>query len=193
MKDPWVAKHSMVDPTKLHAIGVVAISWNAVETIWELLLWELTDVPPETGQRLTRGMGIMTLIQNAVEITERKGFGTHQSLKDAAQYTTICNTNRNGLVHAQVFSAGLTTGRSKKATLLRQPIDDDIKTIRKVAEDVIRLRNHLLKVLWYLVDTRSSNPKNLSLPGKLPPPIDLASESQKMRNKHPARPRSSRS
>ena len=193
MNDPWIAARSPVDAAKLHAIGVVAMSWNLVESMWEQILWEYFNVSPNHGHLLTRGMGIVTIMGNVADASKKDKMDLINAIKDAMAFTIACNTNRNQMVHAHVtMDRKLRTGRSKNA-LIHHALPDSTEEIRRVADDLIRMRGYLWDIAWHLIERRDNTLEAPPLPERFSPPALLVVPPQTNRSKPQRQPRSSRS
>jgi hypothetical protein len=151
--DRWVDFITFSDPWKLHALGVVAVRWSSCEgNLLHLLAVNrrvtVDDVRPEADKHDTSWQ-----FRQVLEAVQARGFSDHVLLllRAAADAFDVCRLNRNALLHAgQEMRHGSNrlhlTYRKRRASK-RQSLDDDLQTIRRIADEIKTLDSHL-SMLW---------------------------------------------
>lgn len=173
----WADLNSPIDPDKLHAIGATIAYLNFCEHQWEELLWSYLRIQPQTAHLLTRGMPLGQVLESmssAVATDEEPEFTA--VIENTIAITKVCNANRNKLVHFQIsFGGNLLGARNAKVIREFQVTEDDLASIRRVAEDIKALHLRLHDLYWYLAQRRGGPVRNATLPRILPEPRHLAS------------------
>lgn len=151
--DPWVDRIAIMDPWKLHALGVTALYWNSCESNLITLLAVVQRREPEDVRLNAEKHDTTWQFRQVLKHAEERGLSPHVlSLLDAARAAfDSCRLNRNALLHAGLeqrrgqIELGLNY-RERKSSVGRS-LQDDLTTIRNVADDIRRL-NGDLSSLW---------------------------------------------
>ena len=161
--------------------------WNLCEHQWEELLWRYLEVDEHKGHLLTRGMPLGQMLESMAEaMADEQDAKMKAAIENAMDATKTCNANRNRLIHFQVsFGGNLIQGRSAKIDREFKVVDDDLKSIRRVAEDVKALHQCLWDIQWYLAQAQGGPVRNATLPKKPLEPRHLAVRPP--RKSHPPR------
>jgi hypothetical protein len=147
--DPWIKSHSDIEPERLHAIGVVTYAWNSCQALLFIFFATLTGLPGRVTRAIIHEMSDAALIARLRDILATGGFRNDPELNAAILYALemfdINRVNRNQLTH--FMPSGKRDGkiefwRNKGPELLRQAFPSNIDDIRRVAEDILTLRNY---------------------------------------------------
>lgn len=181
--DPWI-KHlsAFYPPKKLHALGAVTFLWNACENSMADIFVEVSGIPHRTAWILTKEMGVVTLCAKIVEVARAKPLAAAviEYLDHELKVFDLCRRNRNQLTHFQIGFEAEPNGALQMAIKRRsktQPdpvsIPEDLKDIRRVADEIGDLRQNLTDFFMFLTSQGEATP--WPLPGKLPLPALLES------------------
>jgi hypothetical protein len=181
--DPWIASRSRrIDPKILHALGLVNLSWNACEHGLLLLFCSTTNIGGKRALILTHDLGDVTLSNKIRDLMEISDHQPHEreAIERALDVYEICRLNRNQLSHftpSHNQADELEMYRKKGPTLMEEQFPCDLATIRRVADEITHLTNHLSAIGNYFLaklygQKPGSLPQKPPLPGRVwtPPP-----------------------
>src|SRR3977135_2597510 len=61
--DPWILEHSVIDPERLHALGMITLFWNQCErNLWHLFCL-VFDFHPRVGWIIAHDMGDVAICE----------------------------------------------------------------------------------------------------------------------------------
>jgi hypothetical protein len=168
--DPWIQKHSLISPEKLHALGYLTFAWNSCES-WSVNVFStVLDVPEALARCIAHDLGDITLWTKIVDVAHAKKLDedTVGILQHASKLYERNRVNRNQFVHAHAAMTGggedMKLIRVKGPKLEFQLISDSLEDIRRVAEDIGHLRRYLHDVWFYIQSGRKGG--KFPLPGK---------------------------
>lgn len=180
----WMAKHSPINPWKLQALGVITFFWNRCQMALFVMFSGVTKIDANIAFALYQEMGDVSIcrrIEEALDIVEHSD-DVKSLVRDTLAVYDVNRLNRNQLTHflpARDDSGRLKFFRQKGPLLDLQPFPDDLKDIRRVAEDVEALSRHLTAVGQYFLTkvhgaVRRPLPETPPLPERLwkPPSQD---------------------
>jgi hypothetical protein len=172
--DPWIEKNSIIDPERLHALGVITVFWNHSERMLFFLFCFVCKFTPKFGWVLAHDMGSISLIERITEVLKIRPLADDEQelLMNSLKIYDICRQNRNLLTH-------FTVNRSKEAddefVFLRtkgpsaapKQFPSSLEDIRRVALEIQTFSVYLHKIWKALIHREVDN----STP--LPPIIEL--------------------
>jgi hypothetical protein len=180
--DVWINKFTPIEPAKIHALGMITFMWNACE----YKLFELFSLAFGLSQQaawlLVHDLGdlaisdrIYTFTNWASETDETRNAA--EIIQNALKAYDHCRQNRNQFTHFtmqhDLENQTLTLLRQKKGPVLeRVPFPNDLADMRRVAEEIIGMNNHLHEINQCLM-TRNS-PQPAPWPNKVAPPALLS-------------------
>jgi hypothetical protein len=203
--DPWIEKNSIIDPERLHALGVVTVFWNHSERMLFFLFCFVCKFTPKFGWVIAHDMGAISLIERITELLKIRPLANDEQelLVNALKIYEICRQNRNLLTH-------FTVNRSKEAddefVFLRtkgpsaapKQFPSSLEDIRRVAFEIQTFSVYLHKIWKALihreVDKSTPLPPIIALPELLwkpPLPTDANTQLQQksfQESQHEARP-----
>ena len=172
--DDWIEKRRwLIDPKKLHAIGWMVTQWSMCEVSLHAVLAEVVKVEFGVGWAVTHSLGDITISDTITDAARAAHLGESvvSDLSHLLKYYGICRMNRNALVHSMFGGSGDTPSlvRSPKGPRrIHHAIADSLDDIRRVADDIDRLRLYMPIVIAALrhppADRFSSWPERLPLP-----------------------------
>jgi hypothetical protein len=173
--DPWIAEHSIIDPERLHALGVITLWWNHCERNLFFLFCVVMNCSPRVGWILAHDLGdiqISTRIKEMLKLRPPDS-DVNDLLQCCMQIYDVCRINRNSLTHftASVPSADADAATVAAASFVRMkgpspepsPLPSTLPDIRRVAVEVRFLAVYLWNTYKALVARGSGKP------AKLPP------------------------
>jgi hypothetical protein len=197
LDDEWIRKFSPIEPEKLHALGVITFMWNACE----YKLFELFSLAFGLSQQaawlLVHDLGdvaisdrIHTFTDWAAETDEAKD--ASEIIQNALKAYDHCRQNRNQFTHFtmqhDLETKTLTLLQQKRGPLLqRVPFPNDLTDMRRVADEIIGINNHLHQINQCLKTRGSPQPE--PWPSKVAPPALLSTPAPQARTvRRPQRP-----
>jgi hypothetical protein len=151
--DPWIAKHSYIDPERLHALGMITLWWNHCERNLYFLFCSIFEVTPRVGWILAHDMGDVAMCDKIKEQLKIHQLDADMDalIKCCLDVYDKCRQNRNSLTH---FTASVPPGgkgivdavfvRMKGASAQPSPLPSSLEDIRRVA-----FETHTLSVyIW---------------------------------------------
>lgn len=164
--DRWVASYSIIDPLKLHALGVVATAWNSCELnlifIFSLLIEKLN----RTGWIVAHDMGDVTLMNKITEIAKHREKEPEAlaCLLNMMKVYDACRMNRNSLTHFSLIDdgkEGFDILRLKGPNPVQQPMSSDLNDIRRVAAELWSLAHLMNAIIRFYRDRNTATPAPL--------------------------------
>lgn len=153
--DPWIATHSPIAAEKLHALGVVNFHWNTAEFILRILSMRFgfggkgNFVASWAGVYNQKDITICNKMRAVVGDNKRMSKQTKEAVWHALDYYDVCRLNRNQLTH---FVPGMLSGTPFArvgADFEPHPFPDDLKDIRRVADEISALNRYLNDLYKY--------------------------------------------
>lgn len=184
LDDKWVRERSgQIDAKFLHAIGLVNLVWNTCEHCLLPLFCATTKITGKMALILVHDLGdtsISDKIRDALPLSSHD-----QNETDAITYALdlydINRQNRNQLHHftPEFANNELVLYRKKGPVLGKDKFPSDLKTVRRVADEITALAIYLSNLGTYFVakmheNTLGALPDRPPLPDKLwkPPPAN---------------------
>ncbi len=196
--DDWIRSHSLVTPEKLHAIGFLTLAWNACEYWTTAIFSTVSGLSEKQARIVTHDLGDITIWNKIIEfsgIDELTGTHVKDELKHALKIYDRCRSNRNQFVHAALGGERGEDGsvfrlaRNKGPKFEFDPIDDSLQEIRRVGDEIDRLRDYLARLCIHISSLKFETPS--PLPERLPLPECVWKPPQTKRNKRKPQPQSS--
>lgn len=152
-EDPWIRERSIIQPAKIHAIGYLALRWNACER-WALeLFYAVSGLTTETGRIIAHDFGDRTLWQKLRDLAEVSSLlpDAIEHIRHAEKLYDRCRENRNQFVHVALLAAdpvgeGLRLARNKGPKNTSHPLDDSLSNLRRVCEDIENLKAYMTHI-----------------------------------------------
>lgn len=167
--DPWIRKRSQfISPRKVHAIGEIALTWNAVEHSLVLLAASITRIDAKLAWTLFHDQGDIKLIEK-IKLSEkirpipaRLKVIFENVLKSYDQ----CRINRNSVIHAEfaLDRNGASFKRKTKEYMKTTNIKESIGHLRRFA-DYIQLLANTIRHLSFCINHFNENGNFLALDG----------------------------
>jgi hypothetical protein len=112
--DPWIAEHSIIDPKRLHAVGMTMVFWTQCERILLFIFSILFNMTARVGWIIAHDIGDVALSEKIREFLEIRALEIPiaKLLTSALSVYDACRQNRNTLSHFTV-----------------KPIIDDLKPL----------------------------------------------------------------
>jgi len=185
--DPWIKTHSIIDPERVHALGVITLQWNHCERNLWLIFSVVFSLPRRVAWIIGHDIGDISLCEKIKEMLKV----THPAPEIAEVIDAYlkaydaCRINRNTLTHF-TGSIDATNPDMSNAVFLRRkgisgkpnPLPSTLQDIRRVAEEIHRFMVYswrLYKALQARVEgTQAKLPPPIAAPEPLwkpPPPI----------------------
>jgi hypothetical protein len=179
--DPWIAEHSIIDPERLHALGMITLWWNHCERNLFFLFCIVMGCSPRVGWILAHDLGDISISTKIKEMLKLRPPDSDADalLRCCLQVYDVCRQNRNSLTH---FTASVPSRDADAATLTAasfvrikgpspeaSPLPSSLNDIRRVAIEVHYLAVYLWKIYKALVARGEGKPATL-------PPLIAAPE-----------------
>jgi len=193
--DPWIAKHSIIDAERLHAIGLIEFSWNHCERNHLRIFCDLLDLDDRKGWIIGYDMGDVSISERISEALQLSKFD-EEARRVISHYIKAydkCRLNRNALTHFTATSKSPSFDDATAVVLLRTKgikghtieIPSSLPDLRRVAEEIYIFVVYSWKLHDALLAIRQG------LPGTLPPAIaepELLVKSPPQTHPKPTRP-----
>jgi hypothetical protein len=115
--DPWVRENSPLSPEKLHALGVITVTWNACQYHLFTILHVVLGGHESEARASSHDMGDISIIEKAAELARAKKLDAQlvELIEDAKRLFDCNLANRNLLTHFRLVAAedGLRLARNK--------------------------------------------------------------------------------
>jgi hypothetical protein len=177
LEDKWIEERgTKVDAKLLHAIGLINLIWNTCEHGLLPIFCAATKIRGQMASILIHDLGDISIsnkIRDALPLSQHD-----QDEKDAITYALelydINRINRNQLHHfsPDFINNALVLYRKKGPVLGKEPFPSDLKTVRRIADEVMALAIYLANLGNYFVakmyeNTLGALPNRPPLPEKL--------------------------
>lgn len=199
--DPWIAQNSIIDPERLHALGVITLWWNQCERNLFFLFCHAFGVSTKVGWIIAHDLGDISLSE---KITEKLKLhppapDVAELFKTALKIYDICRQNRNTLTHFTGQSPPDDPRNLEKVFFVRMkgpsgkpvPIPSTIEDIRRVAFEIKTFGVYLWKIHKALTARARGEiaplPPLIALPELLwKPPLQTPPKQKRPRRPSPA-------
>lgn len=173
LADTWISsKSSKTDAETLHALGVVSLIWNACEYGLLPLFCTATNIDTRLAWIIIHDLGdiaISNKIHDALALSKHSEDEKEAILYALKLYDTN-RINRNQLAHFMpIFGLdGLALFRQKGPIIWPEWFPSDLKSVRRVADELAALSNYISDVSNYFITKMKG-----TAPGPLPdrPPL----------------------
>ncbi len=156
--DQWIAVHSPIHPGKLHALGLMHFHWGGCEYELTALFASIAKWPEREIWIMLHDQGDMAIIEKLKAFMSLRGLTNAEIelINNALMAYDVCRVNRNQLTHFSISLAGpgrdddhlrLARKSKKPSEMFGGPLPDDLWSLRRVANDIRKLRGHL-RSLW---------------------------------------------
>jgi hypothetical protein len=180
--DPWINDNSIIDPERLHALGVMTMFWNHCERNLFLIFCDVFHFSARFGWIIAHDLGDISLAERITEILRiRPRQPDEQNLiLNALAVYNVCRQNRNTLTHFNVKAESVDTpGTDFKFVRLKGPSGQlkdfpcSLQDVREVAFNTKILSVYLHKMHEALTERNAG--KDVPLPPILAAPALLSS------------------
>jgi len=102
--DPWIAEHSIIDPERLHALGMITLFWNHCERMLFMIFCFVFKFGPGFGWIIAHDMGDISLSERIKELLKVRPIDPAEQalILNALEVYDACRQNRNLLTHFTV-------------------------------------------------------------------------------------------
>jgi hypothetical protein len=185
--DPWIRRHSTIDPERVHALGVITLQWNHCERNLWLIFSVVFSLHRRVAWIIGHDIGDISLCEKIKEMVKvvRPDPDVATVLDAYLKAYDACRINRNTLTH---FTSATNPADPDllNAVFLRRkgpsgkpnPLPSTLKDIRRVAEEIHTLMIYSWKLYKALLarneGKRAELPPIIVAPDLLwkpPPPI----------------------
>jgi hypothetical protein len=179
--DPWIAEHSIIDPERLHALGVVSVFWNHCERVLFLIFCFIFKFQPRFGWIIAHDMGDMGISDRIRELLRLSPIKPEEErlVLHMLDVYDVCRQNRNTLTHFTVRPGSKedTTSdfrfvRLKGPSPTAKAFPSRLSDIRAVAFDIKMLSIYLMQIREALFDREGG--KDTPLPPIVEVPMSLS-------------------
>lgn len=99
--DPWIAEHSIIDPERLHALGVITLWWNLCERDLFFIFCHVFGVSSRVGWIIAHDLGDISI---STIITEKMKLHPPDPdiatlIENTLKVYNVCRIKRNTLTH----------------------------------------------------------------------------------------------
>ena len=174
--DIWIAQRSLIEPEKLHALGVVTFFWNSAEIGLFNLFEAVANLPAKQARILIYDLQVPAIIDRIKYLLPQSGLSKDvvDSVEYALKIFDVCRINRNQLTH--FAPVGMATGiefwRIKGHEWTRNVVPNSVDDIRRVAEEITTCNNFVAVVAMHIYEIRTGGEQR-SLPDRPPLPERL--------------------
>jgi hypothetical protein len=151
--DPWIAQYSVVEPERLHALGMITLYWNHCERNLLALFCDTFNLVPRIGWIIAHDMGDVSMcskIQGQLEFFEKSANKQISArLYRATEVYDACRLNRNALTHFTIDPKPDSTFsfvRTKGIKYEPREFPSSLSELRRVAIEVQALSMYLWKL-----------------------------------------------
>jgi hypothetical protein len=158
--DPWVEDNSIIDPERLHALGVVAVCWNLCERNLLLIFCVLFGLRGKPAWIIGNDIGDVSLQEKIRALLKslKLPVDEHGTVLAYLKVYDACRQNRNLLSH--FVPSMKKDDKGKDAIFLRakgnihnpSPIQSSLEDIRRVASEL----RHVCSYSWTLYKSLQS-------------------------------------
>jgi hypothetical protein len=182
--DPWIAENSVIDPERLHALGVITVFWNHCERMLFLIFCFIFKFNPRFGWIVAYDMGDISLSERISELLKAQPLEqeSQQLILNLLEVYDACRQNRNTLTHFTISPGPRAyEGADFKFVRLKGPSPTpkefpcDLADVRRVAFDIKTLSVYMSKIRQALIDHEADVIAPRPLPPKVAAPWLLSS------------------
>lgn len=176
--DPWIARHSMIDPERLHALGIITLQWNHSERNLWLIFSLVFSLHRRVAWILAHDMGDISLCEKIKEMLKimQPEPEVDTVLNAYLKAYDVCRINRNTLTHFTSATNPTNPDDLLNAVFLRRKgpsgkpneLPSTLKDIRRVAEEIHSLTIYSWKLYKALLARNEG--KQAELPPTIVPP-----------------------
>src|SRR5450631_87221 len=197
--DPWIAEHSIIDPERLHALGMITLFWNHCERMLFFIFCFVFKFGPRLGWIIAHDLGDISISERIKELLKARPIDPDEQalILTALDVYDICRQNRNLLTHFTVnkgskgeADSDFVFVRTKGPSPISKAFPSTLEDVRAVAVNTKTLSIYLHKIQKALHEREMGEdvplPPIVAAPGLLwkpPSPTDT---------KPPRQPKSSR-
>jgi hypothetical protein len=195
--DPWIAENSIIDPERLHALGVITLFWNHCERMLFLIFCVVFQFTPRFGWIIAHDMGDISLSDRIREILKVRPTllpDEKELILNALDVYDVCRQNRNTLTHFTVNISSREDAeidfkfvRTKGPDPTAKEFPCTLKDVRSVAFNTKVLSVYLHKIYQAIIDRQAGKdvplPPIVGAPGLLSTPhpqADKAPQPQRL-------------
>jgi hypothetical protein len=169
--DPWIAEHSIIDPERLHALGMITLFWNHCERMLFFIFCFVFKFGPRLGWIIAHDMGDKSLSDRIKEHLKASPLLPDEQalILNALDVYDVCRQNRNALTH---FTVRITSKdenendfkfvRTKGPTAVPVEFPSTLKDVRAIAFNTKMLSVYLHQI--YQALTAREGGKDAPLP-----------------------------
>lgn len=160
LTDEWIDKYATLGAQKLHALGMVTFMWNACEYKMFELFYVSTGLGANMAWLLVHDLNSKAVSDRLNAYLDhaftdpRPIQGEIDLIKNAIAAYDVCRQNRNQLTHFwlehDLEKQEVRMMRLKGPALKLAPIPEGVADIRRVADDLVGLNNHLNNIVAYM-------------------------------------------
>ena len=184
--DPWIAEHSIIDPERLHALGVMTLFWNNCERMLFLIFCVVFGFKARTGWIIAHDMGPLSISERITEFLKLYPLKDDEQelVLNALEVYEVCRQNRNMLTHFTISLVDPAAPESEynfKFVRMKGPsptakeFPSSLTDVRSVAFNTKMLAIYLYKIYQALNDRVSGKdvplPPIVAAPGLLSTPL----------------------
>jgi hypothetical protein len=186
--DPWIAENSIIDPERLHALGMITLWWNHCERNLLFLFCVVFNVSRRVGWIIANDMGDISISNKMKEMLKVRPPDPDVAalLLRFLDVYDACRINRNTLTHFTASLPDNDPAKLKGATFVRMkgptakvdPLPSSLDDIRRVAYETLHISIYSWHIYKALVERAAGRPAELppliaspDLLWKPPPPI----------------------
>src|ERR1700677_4623263 len=99
--DPWIARHSIIDPERLHALGIITLQWNHCERNLWLIFSVVFSLNRRVAWIIGHDIGDISLCEKIREMIKavKPDPDVAAVLEAYLKTYDACRVNRNTLTH----------------------------------------------------------------------------------------------
>jgi hypothetical protein len=147
--DPWIAEHSIIDPERLHALGIISAHWTWCERHLLVLFCVAFNLTGKVGRIIAHDIGDVSLsnkIREAMK-TQAEDPEVSNMVGNFLDVYDVCRINRNALTHSVMkpidhsFTNAVFT-RVKGPLWEEKDLPSSLADIRRVAHEIHFVSSH---------------------------------------------------
>ncbi|CEG08729.1 hypothetical protein BN961_02147 [Afipia felis] len=160
LTDEWIDQYPTIDAKKLHALGMVTFIWNACEYKLFELFHITTGLNPNMAWLLVHDLNSIAVADRLSAYLDHAFTDTSaiqqeiDLIKAALAAYDVCRQNRNQLTHFwlehDLEKQEVRMMRQKGPALKLTSFSEGLSDVRRVADELIGLNNHLNEVVAYM-------------------------------------------
>jgi hypothetical protein len=175
--DPWIAANSVIDPERLHALGMITLWWNHCERNLFHIFHLVFGLRPRVAWIIAHDMGDISMCEKIKEMLKIRPpeDDVLTVLTSYLKAHDACRINRNTLTHftgslpsAQHNPSQVVFVRMKGPVPEQNPLPSSLEDIRRVAHETHTFAMYSWKLYKALVERYEG--KQATLPPPIVPP-----------------------